>query len=77
MIKLLLFAQFRDQIGKQEMQFPIEGKTVKELKEILKESYSFDELDSVMVAINEEFVTDQEIIREGDIIALIPPVSGG
>ena len=31
-----------------------------------------------MVAINEEFATDSEIIQEkGDIIAFIPPVSGG
>lgn len=77
MIKLLLFAQLRDQIGKQEIYIDIEGKTVKELKEMLKRSYSLDELDSVMIAINEEFVSDEEIIRTGDIIALIPPVSGG
>lgn len=77
MIKLLLFAQLRDQAGKQEIYINIKGKSVKELKEVLKESYSFDELDSVMVAINEEFVSDEEVIREGDVVALIPPVSGG
>ena len=77
MIKLLLFANLRDQTGKQEINVDIEGKSVKELKRVLKESYSFDELDSVMIAINEEFVNDEEIIRKGDVVALIPPVSGG
>ncbi|KQL51162.1 molybdenum cofactor biosynthesis protein MoaD [Heyndrickxia shackletonii] len=77
MIKLLLFAKLRDQAGKQEINVDIEGKSVKELKRVLKESYSFDELDSIMVAINEEFVNDEEIIRKGDVVALIPPVSGG
>jgi len=77
MIKLLLFAHLRDHIGKQEIHLNVVDKTVKELKEVLKESYSFDELDSVMVAVNEEFANDDEIIREGDVVALIPPVSGG
>ncbi|MGV3463970.1 MAG: molybdopterin converting factor subunit 1 [Heyndrickxia sp.] len=77
MIKLLLFAHLHDHIGKQEIHLNVEDITVKELKEVLKESYSFDELDSVMVAINEEFANQDEIIREGDIVALIPPVSGG
>ena len=30
-----------------------------------------------MVAVNEEFVMNEEMIKAGDIVALIPPVSGG
>ncbi len=33
--------------------------------------------DKVMVAVNEEFVINEEMIKVGDIVALIPPVSGG
>ena len=29
------------------------------------------------VAINESYVTDETIIQENDVIAIIPPVSGG
>ena len=29
-----------------------------------------------MVAVNEEFVMNEEMIKAGDIVALIPPVSG-
>jgi molybdopterin synthase sulfur carrier subunit len=30
-----------------------------------------------MAAINEEFAPNEEVIQEGDVIAFIPPVSGG
>ncbi|HHK5534811.1 TPA: molybdopterin converting factor subunit 1 [Bacillus mobilis] len=78
MITILLFANLREEVGsdryvileKQEM-------TVQQLKEWLKASYSLQSLDRVMVAVNEEFVTNDEMIKAGDIVALIPPVSGG
>ncbi|HFK1425082.1 MULTISPECIES: molybdopterin converting factor subunit 1 [Bacillus cereus group] len=78
MITILLFANLREEVGldrfviseKQEM-------TVQQLKEWLKANYSLQSLDSVMVAVNEEFVTNEEMIRAGDIVAFIPPVSGG
>ncbi|WP_242212478.1 molybdopterin converting factor subunit 1 [Bacillus cereus group sp. BfR-BA-01383] len=78
MITILLFANLREEVGldrlvileKQEM-------NVWQLKDRLKESYHLQSLDTVMVAINEEFVTNEEMIKAGDIVALIPPVSGG
>ncbi|PEC23022.1 molybdopterin converting factor subunit 1 [Bacillus cereus] len=78
MITILLFANLREEVGldrlvileKQEM-------NVGQLKDWLKESYHLQSLDTVMVAINEEFVTNEEMIKVGDIVALIPPVSGG
>lgn len=30
-----------------------------------------------MVAINEEYANEDDIIQTGDVIAMIPPVSGG
>ncbi|MEM5590905.1 MoaD/ThiS family protein [Niallia circulans] len=30
-----------------------------------------------MVAVNEEFAMDEDIVEENDTIAFIPPVSGG
>ncbi|PGZ07279.1 molybdopterin converting factor subunit 1 [Bacillus cereus] len=78
MITILLFANLREEVGldrlvileKQEI-------NVGQLKDRLKESYHLQSLDTVMVAINEEFVTNEEMIKAGDIVALIPPVSGG
>ncbi|HFK1448984.1 TPA: molybdopterin converting factor subunit 1 [Bacillus pacificus] len=78
MITILLFANLREEVGldrfviseKQEM-------TVQQLKEWLKANYSLQSFDKVMVAVNEEFVTNDEMIQAGDIVAFIPPVSGG
>lgn len=78
MITILLFANLREEVGsdrlviseKQEM-------TVQQLKEWLKVSYCLQSLDKVMVAVNEELVMNEEMIKAGDIVALIPPVSGG
>ncbi len=30
-----------------------------------------------MFAINEEYAVDEDVVKAGDIVALIPPVSGG
>ena len=30
-----------------------------------------------MIAVNEEYALDEQVINKGDVIALIPPVSGG
>ena len=77
MITILLFANLREEVGldrlviseKQEM-------TVQQLKGWLKANYCLQSLDRVMVAVNEEFVTNEEMIQAGDIVAFIPPVSG-
>ncbi|MDR2994868.1 molybdopterin converting factor subunit 1 [Bacillus cereus] len=78
MITILLFANLREEVGVNQVVIPEKKEmTVGKLKEWLKESYHFQSLDTVMVAINEEFVTNEEMLRAGDIVALIPPVSGG
>ena len=78
MITILLFANLREEIGSDRFVILEEQEmTVQQLKEWLKASYSLQSLDRVMVAVNEEFVTNEEMIKAGDIVALIPPVSGG
>lgn len=78
MITILLFANLREEAGLDR--FVISEKeemTVQQLKEWLKASYGLQSLDKVMVAVNEEFVTNEEMLKAGDIVAFIPPVSGG
>jgi sulfur-carrier protein len=33
--------------------------------------------DSLTLAVNEEYVTDTLLLKSGDTVALIPPISGG
>ena len=77
MVKILLFADLRDKFGSGELEIEAEGKTVKELKALLENLNNHISLDSVMVAVNEEFTGEESIIKNSDLVALIPPVSGG
>ncbi|MFK4998808.1 molybdopterin converting factor subunit 1 [Bacillus sp. N9] len=77
MNKLLLFAHLKDEVGSGELSINAAGKNVEELRTYLEVEYSLGSLEGIMVAVNEEFATDDLIIKAGDEIALIPPVSGG
>ncbi|ANB61097.1 molybdopterin converting factor subunit 1 [Anoxybacteroides amylolyticum] len=76
MITLLFFAYLKEAIGKERLQLDASSMTVKELKQQLVSDYGFD-LQHVMVAVNEEYATDDRVLQAGDIVAFIPPVSGG
>ncbi len=79
-IKVLYFSSLKDKLEKQteEIDLP-ENSTVQNLISILKEKYPniSDSLDNVMFALNEEYVDKDSPLKDGDTVALIPPVSGG
>lgn len=79
MIKLLLFAGLQEALKQHELVIEKSAITVIELKQELNEKYpNLPSLNNVMVAINEEYVMDPEVvINDGDTVAFIPPVSGG
>ncbi|HZG61503.1 MAG TPA: molybdopterin converting factor subunit 1 [Anoxybacillus sp.] len=76
MITILFFAHLQEVIGKERIEFNSAPITVKELKTHLETEYNID-LQHVMVAVNEEYASENELINKGDTVALIPPVSGG
>lgn len=76
MIRVLLFAGLKEQLQQSELTINRQEMTVRQLREELKKK-SVPQASTLMIAVNEEFVTDQEIIHDGDLVALIPPVSGG
>ncbi|EMI9089398.1 molybdopterin converting factor subunit 1 [Bacillus cereus] len=78
MITILLFANLREEVGLDQLVISEkQGMTVQQLKEWLEANHCLQSLDRVMVAVNEEFVTNEEMIKAGDVVAFIPPVSGG
>jgi sulfur-carrier protein len=76
LIKILFFAHLQEAIGKERIQLNSAPLTVKQLKSHLETEYNID-LHHVMVAVNEEYASENELIHPGDTVALIPPVSGG
>lgn len=77
MNKILLFAHLKEQVGSESLALDVSGKTVKELRQYLETETKLGSMSGIMIAINEEFATDETVIHTGDVIALIPPVSGG
>ncbi|MEO8416170.1 MAG: MoaD/ThiS family protein [Ginsengibacter sp.] len=55
-----------------------DASSVDELKAFLEKKFpALKELASYMIAINEEYASENIAIKERDEIAIIPPVSGG
>lgn len=77
MITVLYFAGLKEKTGVDKEEFTFAGKTVKQLLEELRRKYEGLADGIIQVAINEEYALLDDIIEEKDIIALIPPVSGG
>ncbi|WP_458414346.1 molybdopterin converting factor subunit 1 [Schinkia sp. CFF1] len=76
MINILLFAHLQEAIGESKLTWTDLPITVGELKQQLSERYNLP-LQSVMVAVNEEYADDEMKVSNNDIVAFIPPVSGG
>lgn len=76
---ILAFGIMRDIVGGSTLGYNIRtGMTVVELQANLKEHYpKIAELQSFLIAVNNEYGDDHLVIKKGDEIALIPPVSGG
>lgn len=78
---VLYFAAVRDLVGRDEerLDLPASVTTVGELATFLAGIYPelAGRLDAVRFARNEVFASASEHLADGDVIALIPPVSGG
>lgn len=76
MINVLCFAHLKEQVGQEQVELAHDKMTVKELLNELHEKHSI-QTDNLIVAVNEEYAGPDDLIRTGDTVALIPPVSGG
>ncbi len=79
-IRIKAFASLKDILNFNEKEFNFEkdttvGQAVIELKKIYPGFSSYSGL--LLIAKNEEFCNEYMILKEGDVVALFPPVSGG
>ncbi|MBL4938686.1 MAG: MoaD/ThiS family protein [Lutibacter sp.] len=78
-IQLLFFGITTDLVGRNSQTYSIkEGTSIKDLKNILIADYpNLKNINEFAIAVNEEYANEVVIIKEGDVVAIIPPVSGG
>ncbi|MCC3355586.1 molybdopterin converting factor subunit 1 [Bacillus sp. REN16] len=77
MITVLFFAHLQEMAGTERITLHADQLTVLSLKQKLASDHGIKNLDQIMFAINEEYAVDEDIVKAGDTVALIPPVSGG
>jgi molybdopterin synthase catalytic subunit len=79
-VKVKLFAQLRDAIDTNEIILEVDGNMT--TRDIIDKIYkSYPVLKSLKIpyslALNKEIVDDNAIVKDGDEIALLPPINGG
>ncbi len=82
MVSVRLFAGLREKVDSDKIDVPLESGTsiegfVKKLSESLPEIGEALRNNRATIAVNHELVEMDYILKEGDEVAIFPPVSGG
>jgi molybdopterin synthase sulfur carrier subunit len=84
MIDVRFFASIREQLGTSELSLTLDSEhtTITSLRQHLIDirGGSWGDVlcaDNVIIAVNQEVVDDQHLLRDGDELAFFPPVTGG
>lgn len=79
-IKVKFFASYREAVGMDELDLEMEGgSNVSQLLEAVKALHpAIGELiEPLIVSVNKEYADFNKVLKDGDEVALLPPVSGG
>jgi len=79
-VNVRLFAGLKELLGGRELTLELaDGATIAELRDALSRQFPLVTpfLPTLVCAVDDEYVPSEHRLREGDEIALIPPVSGG
>lgn len=78
-LTITAFGIARDIIGERKYEMEVDDRsTVGVVLANLKTLFpAFTQLQSIILAVNEDYVNENFIINEGDDVVLVPPVSGG
>ena len=78
-IKTLFFGITVDLIGESELDVVVSRSiSIGAFKAVLKEKYpQLKNIDSYAIAVNEAYAEDALLLKSNDVVAIIPPVSGG
>ena len=76
-IRVLHFGVLRERLGGGEWLEIADKATVADVLNVYKERLQGFAWDSIAVAVNQEYARADVALKDGDEVALLPPVSGG
>jgi len=79
-VHVRLFAGLHQLVGERELEMTLpDGATIEQLRDKLGDLYPVVQafLPTLVCAVGEEYVPPEHLLRDGEHVALIPPVSGG
>lgn len=80
MVRVKLFAYYRELLGKKEMKMELEeGSRVGDLLDMLikRNPKLGADKEGIVISVNYNYVPFEAVLKNGDEVALLPPVSGG
>ncbi|MFT6064230.1 MAG: molybdopterin converting factor subunit 1 [Paraglaciecola sp.] len=78
-ISVLFFGITTDLVKASQFSIEVEeNSSIATLKTVLKAEFpQLENINSYAIAVNEEYAGDEKVLKGGDVVAVIPPVSGG
>jgi molybdopterin converting factor subunit 1 len=79
-VSVRLYAGLQGLVGKRDVELSLPaGATVEQLRDRIVDEYPVLEalISTLVVAVNEEMVSTDHVIAEGEKVELIPPIAGG
>ena len=78
-ISVLFFGITTDLVKASQFSFEVEeNSSIATLKTVLKAEFpQLENVNNYAIAVNEEYAGDEKVLKAGDVVAVIPPVSGG
>ena len=77
-VRVLYFGVLKDVAGHSQVEMELkDGSSVAELLALHRGAGTAAVWDSIAVAVNQEYARVGDVLKDGDEVALLPPVSGG
>jgi molybdopterin converting factor subunit 1 len=77
-VRVLYFGVLKDVAGHGRAEMELEeGSSVADLMALHRGAGTVSVWDSIAVAVNQEYARAEDVLKDGDEVALLPPVSGG
>ena len=77
-VRVFAFGMLKDSLGAEASEIALrEGSTVADLLAEVSRAHPAAPLRGIAVSVNAEYATAEQVLRQGDEIGLLPPVSGG